>query len=110
MIYVRYRMQPDPMKDYILTTEGGERLLGRWLVGNTYEGWYIKGYFDERSATWHECQHVYSQKELNVSQFEPFDRTGHSKPYIPKKILDEGFHDLAAVEDFRAVPEMGQYL
>ena len=109
MLHVRYRMQPDPMEDYILTTESGSQLLGRWLVGNTYEGWYIKGYFDDE-GTLHECRHVYSQKELNVSRFQPFNMMGNEKPYIPKEILDESFHHLAAVEDFRGTPEMGQYL
>lgn len=109
-MYVRSRMQPDPMKDYILEDEDGNKFLGRWLVGAEYEGWYVKAYFDEQGAK-HECAPViYSQKELHIMWYKPSEGKGIRKRYIPKKTLDEGFWGLAAIQNFSETPEMEVYL
>ncbi|MBO7450885.1 MAG: hypothetical protein J6U54_11010 [Clostridiales bacterium] len=109
-MYERSRMQPDPMKDYILEDEDSNRFLGRWLVGKVYEGWYIKAYLDKQGAK-HECTPaIYSQKELHIMWYEPADVRGKRKRYIPKKTLDAGFWGLAAIQDFRDTPEMEEYL
>lgn len=97
-MYIRSKMQPDPMQDYILEDVYGKHHVGRWLVGNTYEGWYIRN------------EHkIYSQDELQVLYFKPKDKVDTWKRYIPKVVLDLAFLGRSEVADFRNCLEMTPY-
>ena len=107
-MYKRVNMQPDPMKDYILECEDGSAYIGRWLVGNDYEGWYLKNVKDIQENS--DMPKIVSQKDLKVVKF--YDRknptVGHQ--YIPKKLLDEAFWGRSEILNFYTTPDIMCYL
>lgn len=109
-MFKRTKMQPDPMKECILQDEDGALHYGKWLVGNTYEGWYIIKSQNPELKT--PC--ILSQKEAKIVYFAPFEEfesnNYHPKRYIPKALLDEAFYGHAEVEDFRCTPDILCYL
>ena len=112
-MFTRTTLQPEPMKDYILFDKDHYAYLGRWLVGNTYEGWYIKEYLNPEHRD-KELPAIFSQKELEVQLFAPVEEFDVSNPkarnYIPKALLDEAFYGHTEVEDFRCTPDILCYL
>ena len=81
-MFQREYMQPNPMQTYILETADGTEYVGRWLVGNTYEGWYLQD----------EPRGIFSQKELDVVFYSECCNSHEMKHrYIPKKLLDNMF-------------------
>ena len=97
-MYRRVNFQPDPMNDYILEDTEGNAYLGRWLVGNTYEGWYIKRFTDpSRKPT------ILSQKELKIVYFYENNSMLTRHRYVPKKILDNAFCGRMEIEGFSSL-------
>lgn len=83
----RTNLQPDPMTDYYLESIDGTVYFGRWLVGKSYEGWYLK----PRSGTPITERCVKSQNELGIISFSETEPGSPVKRYIPKILLDEAF-------------------
>lgn len=103
-MYRRANFQPDPMKDYILEDAEGNAYLGRWLVSNTFEGWYVKKFVDpERKPE------IISQKELKIIFFYEDTNALTCHRYVPKKILDDAFRGRNEVGGFSS-PEMLCYM
>lgn len=98
-MYIRSKLQPDPMTDYVLEAEDGSVYIGRWLVGNTYEGWYIKQTVSGIEKT----RGVYSQKELRITHYS-------NRLYIPKALMDDAFYGKGEISDFRETPEILKYV
>lgn len=119
----RMNMQPDPMKDYVLLTDDCA-YVGRWLPGNTYEGWYLTGivlYADDEDKIEELTPRILSQKELKVIEYVPVEdyelamsseeaRGIKVHRYIPKALLDEAFYGRQEISDFRCTPDILCYL
>ena len=116
-MYRRDSMQPDPVKDYVLLTDDCA-YVGRWLPGNTYEGWYLTGiilYTDGEDKVEELTPRILSQKELKVIEYVPLDKYMSGKhvkvnKYIPKALLDEAFYGHQEISDFRCAPDILCYL
>lgn len=107
-MYYRTNLQPDPMKDYELIDIYGNEYIGRWLVGRTYEGWYIKLFIsDDKEGQYNS---IYSQKELKIYGYKPLGSKHEFTHYIPRKLLDEAFYGHQAISDFRTTPEILSYI
>ena len=112
-MYYRLNLQPDPMKDYYLQDIYGNTYIGRWLVGNTYEGWYIKEVIDPQNYLAKEAGKIYSQKEIKIYSYKLDDEESDKrtyKNYIPKRVLDEAFFGHKEIGDFRETPEILSYI
>lgn len=103
-MYYRNNLQPDPMVDYELVDIYGNEYVGRWLVGKTYEGWYVKS--DEVES----YKAVYSQNELRIYGYRPVGSNREFKRYIPKRLLDDAFYGHKSISDFRETPEILSYI
>ena len=86
-MFKRTKVQPDPMKDYILEDSNGFLFLGRWLVGKTYEGWYIKDVSSLKADI--KTPFIISQKTLKVMNYYDVDDPKKKHRYISKDYLDE---------------------
>ena len=109
-MYYRLKMQPDPMKDYELQDIYGNTYLGRWLVGKTYEGWYIKNSIGEQNNLAKKPGAIYSQKEIKIYSYRLADSDREFKNYIPRRLLDEAFFGHMCISDFRETPGISSYL
>ncbi len=100
VVFERSKMQPNPMRDYILEDINGKRYTGRWLVGNTYEGWYITeidGYNLKKAGY---SPRIEKQKDLKIRYFYENDGIYARHVYIPKKILDANFQGKQEIPRF----------
>lgn len=88
-MYKRVNLQPDPMKTYILKDSKGRITKGRWLVSNTYEGWYI---LDGRT--------IVPQDRIKVIKYCETSNVNIEHNYIPKKFLDEIFNGKSEIPFF----------
>lgn len=109
-MHYRLNFQPDPMKDYKLMDIYGNEYIGRWLVGRTYEGWYIKTLFNKENNLAKVPHAIYSQKEIKMYGYKLVDSEHEYKNYIPRRLLDEAFSGHTHISDFGETPEILSYL
>lgn len=101
-MYKRVNLQPDPMRDYYLRDKDGTTYLGRWVVSNTFEGWYIKDVsaVDDEWCPMHIKPKVISQKKLKIVDYYENDSSCKVRKYIPKRILDDCFRGSDEIAGF----------